>query len=189
MNPSRVCGLGLLALAGVQALALGKERPNTNSESIGVGTDLSGVRFTSPDGTVRYLATGTPILALVFDPECVHSDRVAADWAQWLRDSAQGLQKSDDRWFTVIALSASPAHAAAAYGEANSWGVAVGTGDGALVRRTPWVFALGRGGRVVAEGHGSKLREVAASLTDHIARTNHTGSPSWRSGSSQLSSS
>lgn len=188
MNASRACSLGLLALAGVQALALGKEGSNTNSEPIGVGTDLSSVRYTGPDGNGRYLASGTPLLALVFDPDCTHSDRVAVDWAQWLRESAQSLQESDEHSFAVIALSTSPAHTAAAYAEANTWGVSAGTTNGAIVHRTPWVFALDRGGQVVAEGHGSKLREIAASLTSHILRTNHTGTTSWRSGSSQLSS-
>lgn len=177
MSASRVCSIGLLALAGVQVFAMGKERPSTNSGPIGVGADLSSVRFTGPDGTGRRLASGTPLLAFVFDPECPHSDRVAADWVQWLRES-------DERPFAVIALSPSPAYAGA-----KAWGVAVGTVDGAIVRRTPWVFALDRGGQVVAEGHGTKLREIAASLTKHIIRTNHTGNTSWRSGSSQLSSS
>lgn len=188
MNASRACILSLLALAGVQALALGREGPNTNSVPIGVGTDLSSVRFTGPDGTGHYLASGTPLLALVFDPDCTHSDRVAVDWAQWLRESAHSLQESDEHSFAVIALSTSSVHVAAAYAEANTWRVAVGTADEVIFRRTPWVFALDQGGQVVAEAHGSKLREIAASLTDHILRTNHTGTTSWRNGSSQLSS-
>jgi len=30
----------------------------------------------------------------------------------------------------------------------------------ALTRRTPWVFVLDEGGRVVAEGHGARIAEL-----------------------------
>lgn len=165
MTVRRVCIVGLLALAGAQARAMWRGNPDETGP-ISVGTDLSTARATTPEGIERELAAGMPLLVLVFDPECPHSRRVATDWARW-------LGRSHERPFEVLAVSPGPAGAAASYAEASAWGVSVATTGGAVVRRTPWVFALDRSGRVVADGHGVRLSDVAATLAEHVIRANY----------------
>lgn len=41
-----------------------------------------------------------------------------------------------------------------------------GAGEDPLTSRTPWVFAIGADGRVVAEGHGIRLADVAQAIRD-----------------------
>ena len=176
MTARRLCIIGLLALASVQSRALWRGTP-AETGPVSVGADLSNVRATSPERIDRNLTTGTPLLLLVFDPACPHSQRISADWTRWLRESREYP-------FEVVAVSPGPVDAAVSYAEAREWGVAVAATDGAIVHRTPWVFALDRSGQVVAEGHGVRLHEVAEKLAENVVRTNHTGSKSWRNGSS-----
>ena len=130
------------------------------------GHDLSNLRVTLEDGTVTRLGGEGPTLLLVFDPECAHSERIAPSWAQWLSDG-------DAKPMRVLVVSGGLLLAAARFARARHWSVEqLGTMDStvegsvgqAVARRTPWVFAVGHDGRVIAEGHGSALAVVARSL-------------------------
>ena len=158
--------VGALALMAVtQAVFIGNRLFGHNSDehAIRVGHDLSQVALERADGTEFGLADGRNTLLLVFDPECVHSGRVAAMWKEWLSAGARG-----DR---VLALSPGSLPSANAYAWDRHWPVevvsvktAAGNGVHALTRRSPWVYAVGGDGRVLAGGHGRKLPEVARAL-------------------------
>ncbi len=155
--------VGLTGLAVAQALALSAR-----------GRDFGAARRPPPDfsaflaedaaGRKRPLANDGPVLVLVFDPECAHTQRMAPAWSEWLRTAGAGLR--------VVALSGAPRAAASAYAARAGWRVPVltapaglrGSPEHAAVSRAPWVFALDADGNVVAEGHGSRLSQVAGAL-------------------------
>lgn len=124
------------------------------------GHDLSAVSVPLSDGTVAELGDGRRSLLLIFDPDCVHSNEIAPKWSAWL----SALDRDGTR---VLAVSPGSFSQASGYARDQQWSVKVGTlggtEDGASVlgARTPWVFALDQDGRVVEEGHGSRLLEVA----------------------------
>ena len=158
--------MGALALLAVtQAAFIGNRMFGRDSDEneIRVGRDLSQVSLERADGTRLDLADGQNTLLLVFDPERVHSRKVAVMWKEWLT--------ADPGKNRVLALSAGSLPSANAYARDRQWPVEVvsvktvaGGGGHALARRTPWVFAVGGDGRVVAGGHGRKLPEVARAL-------------------------
>lgn len=154
--------LTLLAATQVVSLVLRAsqtERPAT----VAVGEDLSPVTIWQPGGSLP-LGSGRPTLLLAFHVDCAHSRRIAPDWSAWL--SATRL---DD--VSVVAVTTGPLPEAASHAQEAGWPVEVGSvepdgstrGD-ALTQRSPWVFAVDGAGQVVAEGHGSKIREVARAL-------------------------
>ena len=154
--------LALLALAQMAAVGKRMVGSATREDETAAGRDLSAVTLLRADGTLVGLADGHRTLLLVFDPECVHSRRVAGDWRKWLETS-----RDDD--VRVLALSAGASSSAAAYAREQQWHVEVASIAGAtgrkevhsLTRRVPWVFAVGGDGRVLASGHGRRLTEVA----------------------------
>jgi hypothetical protein len=85
---------------------------------------------------------------------------VAPVWAQWIRDWGDRSQ--------VVALSASLPESAEAFARLHGWEAEVVTFRQdpmlpqvrSLTRRTPWVFVLDEGGRVMAEGHGARIAEL-----------------------------
>jgi hypothetical protein len=93
-------------------------------------------------------------------PGAAPATAVAPVWAQWIRDWG-------DR-SPVVALSASLPGPAEAFARLHGWEaevVALPPGNlapqvRALTRRTPWVFVLDEGGRVVAEGHAARIAEL-----------------------------
>jgi hypothetical protein len=100
------------------------------------------------------------MVLLVFDPGCGPCATVAPVWAQWIRDWGDRSQ--------VLALSASLPESAEAFARLHGWEAEVVALPPetlrpqirALTRRTPWVFVLDEGGRVVAEGHGALIAEL-----------------------------
>lgn len=124
------------------------------------GHDLSAVSVPLSDGTVAELGDGRRSLLLIFDPDCVHSNGIAPKWSTWLST----LDRDGTR---ILAVSPGSLSQAIGYARDRQWSVKVGTlggiegGGNALGARTPWVFALDQDGRVVGEGHGSRLLEVA----------------------------
>ena len=145
---------------------------------IGVGDDLSLLALRHGDGTVAALDPERPMLLLIFDPACVHTARVAPLWSSWLAsDEARGL--------AVLAIAPGPLPAAETYARAQQWRTVVSSTGGPeeqagghpATRRTPWVVAVDSSGRVMAEGHGSEVAEVARSLLDsrwQRGRTSHS---------------
>ena len=156
--------IALAALAVIQFAFLSRPPGPDRDGYIAVGDDLSGVRVRGADGTLRPLADGGPILVLVFDPECEHSQRVAPEWRSWFQ-AAEGPSH-------VVALAPGSFYEAKEHADANGWtfpvvtvlGDVPGSREHALVSRTPWIFALDGTGRVTAQDHGSELSRVAATL-------------------------
>lgn len=83
-------------------------------------------------------------------------------------------------------MSPGPLVVAVRYVRDADWNVRVGSVESSeegldehpLTSRTPWEFAIGADGRVVAEGHGSRLAEVAHGIQDrrgggHDGRRRH----------------
>ena len=156
--------IALAALAVIQFAFLGRP-PDTDREGyVAVGDDLSGVRVRGADGVPRPLAGQDPVLVLVFDPECEHSQRVAPEWRSWLQSATAPPH--------VVALAPGPFSRAREYAESSGWTLPVvtiaeglpGSREHALISRTPWIFALDGSGRVTAQGHGSDVSAIAATL-------------------------
>jgi len=135
---------------------------DSRPDPIPVGYDLSSVSVGHPDGTLAELGAGQPALLLVFDPDCAHSRRVAPAWSSWLAG------EEPDR-LRVLAISLGPLAEAIDFANEHLWAVEVlslehsaGEPEAAiLTRRTPWIVALDQEGRVVTDGHGAGVAEVA----------------------------
>ena len=144
---------------------VGVQAPRAESvRFVTAGQDLASVVVRQTDGPPEELGMIGPALLLVFDPECAHSRQIASVWSDWLKAAA-----TDHR---VVAVSRGTVSEAVTYARASDWPVqvvAVDLANGleqsrALVRRTPWVFAIDHEGRVLYEDHGSRLEEVAEVL-------------------------
>ena len=157
----------LTVLATVQLVALAHRtiRLETLPQLIAVGDDLSSLVIKDVGGETIDLAAGYETLLLVFDPDCPHTDRVAEPWASW-------LDEKDSKAHRTIALSSGTRATAARYVGDKRWTARVGAvepgvdgqGEHALMIRTPWVFVVDGDGKVVAEGHGVRLAELAETI-------------------------
>ena len=135
---------------------------------VAVGDDLSAMSLQYGDGRVTPLDPHHPMLLLVFDPDCVHTHRVASVWSSW-------LASGEAERLAVLAIAPAPVlPAATEYAAKQRWRVAVAAATGSeeqpgahpVTGRTPWVVAVDADGRVVREAHGSKLAEVVRALLD-----------------------
>ena len=158
--------LGVLALGQLTNMTYGGLNADSAEPWVAEDHDLSNLRVTLEDGTVTRLGGEGPTLLLVFDPECPHSERIAASWARWLADGPAKRMR-------VLIVSEGPLLAAVRYARAKEWsdgqlGTLESSGKGSLgqavAKRTPWVFAVDHEGRVIAEGHCSTLAVVARQL-------------------------
>ena len=160
-----VGALAMLALAQLAVLGYRSATAAPTGRWISVVDDLSAIQVTDTRGLQRSLASGEPSLVLVFHSECGHCARVAPEWRDWLDQAGPSRR--------ALALSSESMVSARAYAQEKGWDVPVVTVDAgrlgspahALTSRTPWVFALDRDGRVLAEGHGIRLDEIAAALS------------------------
>lgn len=159
-------GLALVAILQIVGIVSGRDHPPPR-DPVEIGDDLSVMSLEYSDGTVAALDPAHPMLLLIFDPDCVHTSRVAPLWSSWLASGAiEGL--------SVLAIAPGPVAAAAEYAREQRWGVVVAATAGSeeqpgghpVTRRTPWVVAVDSDGRVVREAHGSRLTEVAGFLLD-----------------------
>lgn len=162
-----------VALALLAVLAIGQSvvarqrvvRVAPAGSPVAVDDDVSGLMVRLSGGETFELGAGNGALLLVFDPDCAHTARVAEAWASWLADEDSGRRRT-------IAVSAGPLAVAVRYARNRGWNVRVGSIESAeggvsehpLTSRTPWVFAIGTDGRVVADGHGVRLAEVAQAI-------------------------
>ena len=162
--------LTLLAIAQLMAPGPIRERLlplAPGADFVAVGDDLSGVQMLLTDIGRANLGDGRDALLLVFDPDCVHSSSVAPNWSAWLSGAHAGGSR-------VLAVSPGSLLAAQNYAREHRWPVPVGSlsaedrrgtsGAHRLAMRTPWVFAVGPEGRVIAEGHGGEVAKVARAL-------------------------
>lgn len=154
--------LSVLAVGQVVALERRAPRLDPLDPPVTVGNDLSDLVVRDSGGATIDLGAPYETLLLVFDPDCAHSARVADAWAAWLAGRASGRPRT-------YAVSSGPLPEAVRYARDMRWDVRVGSvdapgGEHPLTRRTPWVFAVGADGRVVADGHGSRLAEVARAI-------------------------
>ena len=171
----------LALLAATQAAVIGKRLLDDHGrhDEIEVGDDLSEVSLRRADGSLVGLGGGRTTLLLVYDPDCAHSDRVAARWREWLERGGYGA-------IQVFALHVGSRSLAEAYSVRQRWPIEVvsvgsgidGSGARALTRRTPWVFAIDEDGLVVASGHGRKLTQVARALIPTHSSWTLAGQPS-----------
>jgi len=138
---------------------------DSRPDPIPVGLNLSSVSVRHADGTLGEVGAGQSTLLLIFDPDCAHSRRVAPGWSSWLAGR-------EARRLRVLAISLGPLAEAIDFADEHLWPVEVlslehpaAEPDAAiLTRRTPWIVALDQAGRVVTDGHGADLDEVARAL-------------------------
>ncbi len=154
--------LSAVAVGQMVALERRERQPDPLDPPVSIGHDVSELVVADSGGATIALGGQDETLLLVFDPDCVHSARVAETWAAWLAEQDSGRHRT-------YAVSSGPLPAAVRYAREKGWNVRVGAlapsgGQHPLTMRTPWVFAVAADGRVVAEGHGSRLAEVARSL-------------------------
>jgi len=171
----------LVLLAAVQAAVIGNRllTDRARPHDIVVGDDLSEVSLRRADGSPVDLGGGRTTLLMVYDPDCAHSDRVAAGWREWLVRGDHGASQ-------VFALHVGSRSPAVAYAVGRRWPIEVvsvgsgvdGSGAQALTRRTPWVFAIDEAGVVVAGGHGRELPQLARALIPTHSSGTLAGQPS-----------
>lgn len=154
--------LSVLAVGQVVALERRASQPDPLDPPVTVGDDVSELVLRDSGGATIDLGAPYETLLLVFDPDCAHFARVADAWGAWLAGQ-------DSRRSRTYAVSSGPLPEAVRYARDMRWDARVGSvdapgGEHPLTRRTPWVFAVGADGRVVAEGHGSRLAEVARAI-------------------------
>ena len=157
----------ILVLAAVaQAAQMGVRTLERDQpvRQVNVGGDLSSLAIDQGLGPRTILSSGRAVLILAFDPDCPHSRLIAPEWSAW-------LSASDLEGVSVLAVSFRPLSESASYAREAGWTAQVGTVKGgrgtvgqAMAARTPWVFAVDEAGLVVAEGHGSRIREVAMAI-------------------------
>lgn len=174
MSPSKPFHLttaGLAVVAVCQLVLLGHVFGNDSEEAgrwLEVGADVSGIRVRGTGGEPVPLSMGGPRVVLVFHPECGHCAAVAPEWKSWLEEEGKG--------WDVLAVTSEPVETGRALAARNGWAVDVATVEAdsrsdvgrSLTRRTPWVFVVDPGGVLVAEGHGSRLREVVAAAVQGL---------------------
>ncbi len=165
-NGNRVAlGLGVLALAQIGFLLTARGGAASGPPTTPPGFDFGSVEVIADDGARSPLATGEPVLVLVFHSSCGHCEVLAPDWAEWMRARPADL--------AVVAVSQEPLESAKQYAARHGWSVPVrsvvvptlGSPARALVGLTPWVFALDENGHVLVGGHGSEVASVAAVLS------------------------
>ena len=167
----RVLVVALAIVAILQATVFVYIRARTDGPAPFVtrGDDLSNLSLRESHGALLELDAGQSTLLLVFDPDCVHSRRTATLWSNWLEGNVH-------RGYRIIAIARGPT--ATDYVRERQWPVVVTStepADHTITGRTPWVFAVDGQGRVVAEGHGRHLSDVAQNL--RIGRRPATQSP------------
>ena len=154
--------LALLAMG--QAVVLGvrwRSRAGGSAASwLKAGDDLSGIHPVDGSGRMASFAGGALRVVLVFDSQCGHCRSVAPAWRDWIASLPADV--------SVVGVSTEAPESARAFVEEHGWGVEVwrvegsrGSPEHALISRTPWVFVVDGEGRILAEGQGTRLAEVA----------------------------
>jgi hypothetical protein len=162
-------GLALLALG--QVLLFGNRWRNRDGPAdswLHVGDDVGALQFRTPSGRSVSTAGGGTMVLLIFDSQCAHCLAVAPAWKEWIKTAPPRLR--------VVGVSTEPPETAEAFAREQGWGVEVwqveartGSREHALTSRTPWVFLLDGEGRILKEGHGSRLAELTSGVSDFVA--------------------
>jgi peroxiredoxin len=164
-NNLLLLGLAVLAIFQLSILAWGRGlEPELPATYLTVGEGLPLPRTTGSGGDQGALGDGEATVLLVFRSDCVHCQRVAPAWRDWLEASKATVD--------VLAVTSDPPDQARAF--ISQYGldvevISVGEDDlggraHALTTRTPWVFLLDGSGEIVAEGHGGQLGRAETAL-------------------------
>lgn len=164
--------LALLAAVQVAGLVRPELAPRVLHRSwLKLGDDLSPLAPVTPEGRPASLATGDTTVVLVFDPGCGHSLEVGPLWRDWIR--AAGSR------FSVIGVSSGELREAETFAREQGWEVEIwrvpaptGSLGHALTVRSPWVFVLDGGGRILAEGIGSRIEDLPLGIRPHDRAVN-----------------
>jgi len=153
-------------LAAIQGFVLVKGEGVRGGESgtpwLQSGDALGDVRATTAIGAPTQLATGEPLLLLVFHPECGHCQDVVPLWRDWIQGSEPGVRIAT---VTLASPEEGAAFLASFDWQPEVWTVepeAGAAGRRPLSTRTPWLFLLDGNGVVLAEVHGRLIAELAA---------------------------
>lgn len=142
--------------------------PNPPSfAGVHVGDDLSAIEMMSADGRTQSLATGEPLVLLIFRSDCSWCRSNAPVWKEWL-DSGPELR--------VVAVTSESVEVGEAYATELGWSVGVRqiksglptSRAAALLSRTPWVFLIAPNGTLEAEMHGSKVGDLHSLAITHV---------------------
>ena len=165
VGPIRAGSMGLITLAAVAVIQgfilLSLNRGKGNGDPwLREGDNLGLIRATTAHGDPAALASGQPLLLLVFHPECGHCQDVVPIWRDWVQTREPTIR-------VVAATSAHP-EAANAFLLSHSWEPVlwiIEPKEGIPARRpvttrTPWIFLLDGDGVILAEGHGRRIEEI-----------------------------
>jgi len=139
------------------------------------GDTLAQVRATTAKGVPALLASGQPLLLLVFHPECGHCQDVVPIWRDWVQETEPEIR--------LVAATSARLEAASVFLSTHSWESELwilenqdGTpGKRPVTGRTPWIFLLDGDGVILSEGHGQRIEELGRQWPD-ILRLRWTGS-------------
>jgi len=163
--------LGLVILAMGQVLAWGflgqPSKTSLGSQWLQQGDDLSGILPTDEAGREVSLATGSPLVLLVFDSQCGHCLEISHLWKAWTGEKRPG--------FRMVAISSEISGPAVDFATGQEWNTEVwtvsptglGGGPRLLTRRVPWAFLLDGDGVILAEGHGRLVEEIVAGYLEN----------------------
>jgi thiol-disulfide isomerase/thioredoxin len=168
-NPIRrsaIIIVGLSLLAAIQGWALlsgvGGQRAGSDPAWPKNGDALGSVQFVGVGSEPAPLATGSPLLLMVFHSGCGHCRDVVPIWRDWIRELKPGVR--------IAAVTTETREAGALFLASFDWQPEVWTAEpGArsniqrsLTTRTPWVYLLDGNGVVLAEGHGRLIEDLSA---------------------------
>ncbi len=162
--------LGLAGLALIQGWALfggGVGRgAGANPPWLEKGDTLGDAQIVTAALEPMGLETGSPLLLLVFHPECGHCRDAVPMWRDWIRDFQPNV--------TIAAVTAGSPEAGTRFLSSFDWHPEVWTVEPEagpavhrlLTIRTPWVFLLDEDGVILAEGHGRLIKDLASEWTE-----------------------
>jgi len=159
----RLSGLGVFAVIQAGVLLHEGSGGETGSDPAWIesGDTLGAVVAITSTGGRTSLATGAPLLLLVFHSECGHCRELVPVWKDWIQESAPGVR--------IIAVTREPQQRGIEFLASFGWHpelLTVPPSDGwtksrALVARTPWAFLLDEDGVILAEAHGRMVSQLA----------------------------
>lgn len=159
----------LAVLQGLFLLFLPRDsRASFQPQWVETGSNIGGVQATSLEGSQTSLVTGTPLLLLVFHPDCGHCREVVPLWREW-------AGRPDHR-IRIIAATADSLARGIDYLASFGWRPEVWSFQEdsrelpgpSITGRTPWIYLIDGAGVVLSDGHGRRIEEITREWTDLI---------------------